>query len=46
MRNLNKRSAAYLFVGYYFIKLVDGIFNPLKGIPVPDFNGEYDSTML
>lgn len=46
MKNLNNRSTAYLFISYYFLKLADNIFRPLKGIPTPDFNNEYDSTML
>jgi hypothetical protein len=36
----------FLFINYYFIKLRDIILRPLKGIPKPDFNDEYDSTML
>lgn len=27
-------------------KVVDKILHPLKGMPVPDFNNQYDSTML
>ena len=46
MKNLNNRPPVYLFVSYYLIKLVESIFRPLKGIPTPDFNNEYDSTML
>jgi len=46
MKNLNNRSTAYLFISYYFLKLTDSIFRPLKDIPAPDFNRQYDSTML
>jgi len=27
-------------------KVVNKILHPLKGMPVPDFNNQYDSTML
>jgi len=27
-------------------KMVDNILHPLKDMPVPDFNNQYDSTML
>ena len=46
MKNLNNRSTVYLFISYYLIKLAESIFRPLKDIPKPDFNNEYDSTML
>ncbi len=46
MKNINNTSIAFLFISYYFIKLRNTILRPLKGIPKPDFNNEYDSTML
>lgn len=46
MKKLNKIPVAVLVAGYFFIKITDAIFHPLKGIPTPDFNGEYDATML
>ncbi|HKO79583.1 MAG TPA: hypothetical protein VJU78_04270 [Chitinophagaceae bacterium] len=46
MKNLNNRSTVYLFISYYFTKLADRILRPLRDIPAPDFNNEYDSTML
>jgi len=46
MKNLNKTPIVFLFISYYFIKLSDAFLQPLKGIPKPDFNDEYDSTML
>ena len=46
MKNINKIPSALLFAGYLLIKLKDSILNPLKGLPVPNFNNQYDSTML
>lgn len=38
MKNLNKIPVAVLVAGYFFIKITDTIFNPMKGMPMPDFN--------
>ena len=38
--------AILLFVEFYFLKLADIILHPLKGIPMPDFNNQYDEKML
>jgi hypothetical protein len=46
MKTLNKMPVIFLVAGYYFIKMADIVFHPLKDIPVPDFNNEYDPTML
>lgn len=35
-----------LAVKSFFIKLADNILHPLKDMPVPDFNNQYDSSML
>ncbi|MEP7144334.1 MAG: hypothetical protein ABI707_15725 [Ferruginibacter sp.] len=40
MKNLFGRAIHFL------LKLVDKIFAPLKGLPVPDFNNIYDETIL
>ncbi|MGZ8510677.1 MAG: hypothetical protein ACXWV6_01210 [Chitinophagaceae bacterium] len=46
MKNINTTPIAVLFISYYFKKLIDTILRPLKGIPKPEFNNNYDSTML
>ena len=46
MKKMYKIPVVFLFAGYHFIKLFDNIIRPLKNIPTPDFNNEYDSTML
>ncbi|HKZ67167.1 MAG TPA: hypothetical protein VJ111_12450 [Chitinophagaceae bacterium] len=46
MKNLNNTPIIFLFISYYFIKLSDTVLRPLKDIPKPDFNNEYDSAML
>ena len=46
MKNVNKIPAILLVAGYFFIQLKVSIVNPLKGIPVPNFNNQYDETML
>ncbi len=35
-----------VFFNQYLVKWKDAILYPLKGMPKPDFNNEYDSTML
>ena len=30
----------------HLLKLADNILHPLKGIPVPEFNDQYDATIL
>lgn len=46
MKNVHKIPVFLLVAGYLVIKLRDSIFQPLKGIPVPNFNNQYDETML
>jgi len=46
VKNVNKISLFLLVAGYFFIKLKDAVIHPLKGIPVPNFNNQYDETML
>jgi len=46
MKNVKKIPVFVLIAGYFFINLKDAIINPLKGIPVPNFNNQYDETML
>jgi hypothetical protein len=47
MKNLVKSlSRSFKVAGKYFLLLKDKIVHPLKDMPVPDFNNQYDSTML
>ena len=46
MKNVMKIPSALLVAGYFFIKLKDSIIHPLRGIPVPNFNNQYDETIL
>jgi hypothetical protein len=46
MKNVKKVPVFLLVVGYFFIKLKDSIIHPLKGIPIPNFNNQYEETML
>jgi len=46
MKNVNKMPVALLVAGRILIKLKNSIFHPFKGLPVPNFNNQYDSTML
>jgi len=46
MKILNKLPAVFLVAGYFLVKITDFILYPLKDLPEPDFNHEYDSTML
>ena len=46
MNNLHKMPAAFLIACYFLVKIADRILHPLKDLPEPDFNNEYDSTML
>jgi hypothetical protein len=46
MKNVNKIPAFLLVAGYFLIKLKESVIYPLKGIPVPNFNNQYDETML
>ena len=36
----------FVFTGRQVVKWTDNIMHPLKDLPVPDFNNQYDSTML
>ena len=46
MKNLHRIQVALLVAGHYLLKVKDSIFHPLKDLPVPNFNNQYDSTML
>jgi hypothetical protein len=46
MNKLYKMPAAFLIAGYFLVKTIDLMLHPLKGLPEPDFNNTYDSTML
>ena len=46
MKNVYKIPVFLLVAGYFFIKIKDSIIHPLEGIPVPNFNNQYDETML
>lgn len=46
MKYLKDQPSINLVVQFYFFKLVETLFHPLKEIPIPDFNYKYDSTML
>jgi hypothetical protein len=46
MKRINRIPLAVLVAGYLVLKLADAIFHPLKDLPAPDFNHEYDLTML
>ncbi|HEY6503505.1 MAG TPA: hypothetical protein VIZ28_05965 [Chitinophagaceae bacterium] len=46
MKKLDDLHKRFLLTGRYFTRLTNNIFHPLKGIPVPDFNNQYDSTIL
>ena len=46
MKNVNRIPVFLLVAGYFLIKIRDSIIHPLKGIPVPNFNNQYDETML
>jgi hypothetical protein len=35
-----------LLAEFCFLKMANAVLNPLKGIPVPDFNRQYDTTIL
>lgn len=43
---MKKKPTVYMFISLCLVKWRDAIFYPLKGMPRPDFNNEYDSTML
>ena len=46
MKNVKRIQAVLLVAGHYLIKFKDSILHPLKGLPVPNFNNQYDPTML
>jgi hypothetical protein len=46
MKRLIKAPVIFITAGYFFWRFVQGVFQPLKDMPVPNFNNEYDSTML
>lgn len=46
MKQTMKRTGIYIVLSYYFIRIRNTLFQPLKDIPKPDFNNVYDSTML
>jgi len=46
MEKLNKMPFAFIIAVYFLVKIIDRILHPLKGLPTPDFNNAYDSSML
>jgi hypothetical protein len=45
MKN-NKHKNLLQAAGNYLRRIKDGMFHPLRGLPVPDFNHIYDPTIL
>ena len=51
MKRMIKTPAIFLMAGYFFQRFAETVFHPiaigsLKDLPVPNFNNQYDSTML
>lgn len=46
MNTLYKMPVALLVASYFLVKMADLILHPLKDLPEPDFNNNYDPTML
>lgn len=43
---MKKVFAVFILIRAPLRKLAGTVFHPLKGIPVPDFNYQYDTTIL
>lgn len=41
---INNRASTWTW--FSLIQLIKNFLHPLKGIPFPDFNNQYDATML
>jgi len=46
MKRMIKTPVIILMAGYFFQRFAETVIHPLKGMPVPNFNNQYDSTML
>ena len=46
MKRLMKTPAIFIMAGNFFWRFIQAVFQPLKDMPVPNFNNQYDSTML
>jgi hypothetical protein len=46
MKRMIKTPAIILIAGYFFLRFAEAVIQPLKDMPVPNFNNQYDSTML
>jgi len=46
MKRLIKTPAIFLIAGYFLLRFAKAVFQPLNDMPAPNFNNQYDSTML
>ena len=46
MKRMIRTPVIFLMAGYFFQRFAEVVFQPLKDMPVPNFNNQYDSTML